>query len=145
MNLQLELPFQLDAQGVDAPSYAHPGDAGFDLRASAGCELPALGRCTVPTGLRFAIPAGFAGLVRDRSGLAARHGIHCLAGVIDSGYRGEVKVVLQNLGEQPFTVEKGMRIAQLLLIPVAAAALVRVEDLDGSSRGEGGFGSTGLQ
>jgi len=143
LNLQLKLPFQLDTEGVEAPAYAHPGDAGFDLRASRECEVAAGGRCTVPTGLRFAIPAGFAGLVRDRSGLAARHGIHCLAGVIDSGYRGEVKVVLQNLGEEPFAVEKGMRIAQLLLIPVAAAELVRVENLEESARGEGGFGSTG--
>ncbi len=143
MSLQLKLPFQLDAGSVESPSYAHPGDAGFDLRASLECIVPARGRYTVPTGLRFAIPGGFVGLVRDRSGLAAKHGIHCLAGVIDSGYRGEVKVVLQNLGENPFTVERGMRIAQLLMMPVAAAELVRVENLEESARGEGGFGSTG--
>ena len=145
MNNRLKIPFQLDTESVEEPSYAHPGDAGFDLRAGTGCVIAAGGRHTVPTGLRFAIPEGFVGLVRDRSGLAAKHGIHCLAGVIDSGYRGEVKVVVQNLGDQPFTVEKGMRIAQLLVLPVAAAELVRVQNLEESSRGEGGFGSTGLQ
>jgi dUTP diphosphatase len=145
LNLKPELPFQLGAEDIEAPAYAHPGDAGFDLRASTECGVPAGGRYIVPTGLRFAIPCGFVGLVRDRSGLAAKNGIHCLAGVIDSGYRGEVKVVLQNSGDQQFTVEKGMRIAQLLVIPVATAELVRVENLEESVRGEGGFGSTGLQ
>jgi dUTP pyrophosphatase len=141
----VRLPFQMDAGGIEEPSYAHPGDAGFDLRAAAEHRIPAGGRAVVETGLRFAIPQGYVGLVWDRSGLAARHGIHCLAGVIDSGYRGEVKVVVQNLGEAEFVVERGMRIAQMLVQPVAAAELVRVESLENSSRGEGGFGSTGLQ
>jgi dUTP pyrophosphatase len=142
---KLEIPYQLDAPGVEPPCYAHAGDAGFDLRA--GCELviPAGGRVMAPTGIRMAIPPGYVGLVWDRSGLAAKHGIHCLAGVIDSGYRGEVKVVMQNLGSEPFTLERGMRIAQMLIQPVAKAELVRVDNLEDSSRGEGGFGSTGLQ
>ena len=145
MTGRVRVPYQLDAEGLDAPAYAHPGDAGFDLRASRELVIPAGGRALTPTGLRLAIPEGYAGLVWDRSGLAAKHGIHCLAGVIDSGYRGEVKVVLQNLGGEDFTVERGMRIAQMLVQPVAAAELVRVENLEESSRGEGGFGSTGLQ
>ncbi|MEA2063414.1 MAG: dUTP diphosphatase [Gemmatimonadota bacterium] len=145
MTDQFKLPFQLDAEGVEAPSYAHPGDAGFDLRASRECVIEPGGRHLVPTGLRFAIPPGFVGLIWDRSGLAAKHGMHCLAGVVDSGYRGEVKVVLRNLGKGPFTVERGMRIAQMLVQPVASAGLVRVESLEDSSRGEGGFGSTGVQ
>ena len=141
----IRVPYQLDEEGLEAPSYAHPGDAGFDLRASCELVIPAGEKALAPTGLRLAIPEGYAGLVWDRSGLAAKQGIHCLAGVIDSGYRGEVKVVLQNLGREPFTVERGMRIAQLLVQPVARAELVRVEDLEESSRGAGGFGSTGLQ
>ena len=145
MEKRLEVPYQLDADGIDAPGYAHPGDAGFDLRASEEMVISAGGRVMAPTGLRLAIPTGHVGLVWDRSGLAARHGIHCLAGVIDSGYRGEVKVVLQNLGGEEFTVERGMRIAQLLIQPVVSAELLRVESLEDSVRGEGGFGSTGLQ
>ena len=145
MSDNVKLPFQLDAEGVEPPFYAHPGDAGFDLRASGALTIPARGRVMVPTGLRFAIPVGYVGLVWDRSGLAARHGITCLAGVIDSGYRGEVKVVLQNLDEEPFEIEKGMRVAQMLIQPVVEAGLVKVESLEDSSRGEGGFGSTGVQ
>ena len=145
MKQKVILPYQFDAEGLEPPSYAHPGDAGFDLRAAEELVIEPGERKLTPTGLRLAIPEGFAGLVWDRSGLAAKHGVHCLAGVIDSGYRGEVKVVLQNLGSEPFTVERGMRIAQLLVQPVAQAELVRVENLEDSARGEGGFGSTGVQ
>jgi dUTP pyrophosphatase len=144
MSEDIKIPYQLDADGLEAPSYAHPGDAGFDLRASVDCVIPPGGRHLVPTGIRLAIPEGYAGLIWDRSGLAAKHGIHCLAGVVDSGYRGEVKVVLQNLGSEQFKVERGLRIAQMLIQPVVRASLVRVESLENSSRGEGGFGSTGM-
>jgi dUTP pyrophosphatase len=140
----IKIPYQLDADGLEAPSYAHPGDAGFDLRASVECQIPPGNRHLVPTGIRLAIPEGYVGLIWDRSGLAAKHGIHCLAGVVDSGYRGEVKVVLQNLGSEPFKVDRGLRIAQMLIQPVVRASLVRVESLENSSRGEGGFGSTGM-
>ncbi len=145
MKSKLNISYQLDAEGIEQPHYAHHGDAGFDLRACEELTIPAGGRVMAPTGFRLAIPTGYVGLVWDRSGLAAKHGIHCLAGVIDSGYRGEVKVVLQNLGDEPFVVERGMRIAQMLIQPVAEAQLTRVESLEESSRGEGGFGSTGLQ
>ncbi|HUU29488.1 MAG TPA: dUTP diphosphatase [archaeon] len=145
MEQNIRTPYQLDAGGLEAPSYAHPGDAGFDLRAAEEIVLPPGGKTLMPTGLRFAITPGFVGLIWDRSGLAAKHGIHCLAGVVDSGYRGEVKVVLCNLGSEPYIVERGARIAQMLVQPVAKADLVRVENLEDSSRGEGGFGSTGLQ
>jgi len=144
MSEDIKIPYQLDDRGLEAPSYAHPGDAGFDLRASEECLIPPGGRHLVPTGIRLAIPEGYAGLIWDRSGLAAKHGIHCLAGVVDSGYRGEVKVVLQNLGSEPFKVDRGLRIAQMLIQPVVRASLVRVESLENSSRGEGGFGSTGM-
>lgn len=138
------LQFQMDVEGVDEPGYAHPGDAGFDLRAAENLTIEPGERALVPTGLRFAIPEGYVGLVWDRSGLAAKHGMHCFAGVIDSGYRGEVKVVLANLGQEPFRVEKGMRISQMLVQPVAQATLARVENLEETARGEGGFGSTGV-
>ncbi len=141
----VRLPFQLSDPDLEAPSYAHEHDAGFDLRAAGELTIAAGGRALVPTGLRFAIPPGYVGLVRDRSGLAVKQGLTCLAGVIDSGYRGEVKVVLQNLGSEDFRVERGLRVAQLLVVPVARAELVRVESLESSARGEGGFGSTGLQ
>lgn len=98
----------------------------------------------VPTGLRFAIPDGYAGLVWDRSGLAANHSITTMAGVIDSGYRGELKVVLKNLGKDGFVIEKGMRIAQMLIQPVAnSVPIIEVEELPNSERGSAGFGSTG--
>ncbi len=139
----MEVLFQLDAGNIKPICRAYPGDAGFDIRASQGVVLVAGTRAMVPTGLHLAIPAGYVGLVWDRSGLAAQHGIHCLAGVIDSGYRGEVKVVLHNLGEDDFTVERGMRIAQVLVQPVTGVGLVQVENLEESSRGEDGFGSTG--
>jgi len=100
-------------------------------------------RVIVPTGIQMAIPEGYVGLVWDRSGLAAKHSLHCLAGVIDSGYRGEVGVVMINLGKEDFLVEKNMRIAQILIQPVELPSVVEVEDLDDTTRGDGGFGSTG--
>ena len=129
------------------PAYARPGDAGLDLRAAADAELPAAGgRALVPTGIAVAIPAGFAGFVQPRSGLARDHGVTCLntPGLIDSGYRGELKVLLINTDpHQPFTVRRGERIAQLVIQPVALAELRQVEELPPSERGSGGFGSTG--
>ena len=130
---------------VELPFYAKQGDAAFDLRSSEQKTLKAGEKHTVKTGLRVAIPEGYVGLIWDRSGMAAKHGIHCLAGVIDSGYRGEIGVVMKNLGSGDFTIEKNMRIAQMLIQPVATANLVEVDDLDESERGASGFGSTGLK
>lgn len=132
-------------KSVEAPRYAKQGDAAFDLRSSEEKLIKAGDKNTVKTGLRIAVPDGYCGLIWDRSGLAAKHGIHCLAGVLDSGYRGEIIVVLQNLGKEDFFVEKNMRMAQMLIQPVAAADLVEVEYLDDTERGEGGFGSTGVR
>ncbi|HUF85987.1 MAG TPA: dUTP diphosphatase [Thermohalobaculum sp.] len=134
------------------PAYATEGAAGLDLRASlhaqdraAGLKLPSLGRVLVPTGLAMAIPPGFEGQVRPRSGLAVRHGITVAngPGTIDSDYRGEVMVLLANLGAATYTVRHGERIAQLIVAPVARARLVEVDRLPGTARGEGRFGSTG--
>ena len=133
----------LAESGSALPEYASPGAAGADLRASEALEIPPGGRAAVPTGLRLAIPPGFVGLIWPRSGLAVRHGIDTLAGVIDSDYRGEVRVVLQNHGREPFRIAPGDRIAQLLVQPVVRAAFAHGDSLADTERGEGGFGSTG--
>jgi dUTP pyrophosphatase len=125
------------------PVYGHPGDAGLDLFSVVDQELGPGDVCAVPTGIQVAIPPGHVGLVWDKSGISLM-GVHRLAGVVDAGYRGEVQVVMINLGDRPFAVKKGMKIAQMLVQPVAAVAVVESESLDDTSRGEGGFGSTGL-
>jgi dUTP pyrophosphatase len=125
------------------PEYASAGAAGADLRSSAALEIPPGGRAAVPTGLSVEIPPGHVGLVWPRSGLAVRHGIDTLAGVIDSDYRGEVKVVLVNHGLEPFRIAPGDRVAQLLVQRVERAVFARENDLASTERGSGGFGSTG--
>lgn len=125
------------------PVYGHPGDAGLDLFSVVDREVGPGEVFAVPTGIQIAVPEGHAGLVWDKSGISLQ-GVHRLAGVIDAGYRGEVRVVLVNLGAAPFAVKKGMKVAQLLVQPVAAVSVVEAGDLDGTTRGEGGFGSTGL-
>jgi dUTP pyrophosphatase len=127
------------------PAYAHEGDAGLDLHAAADVTLAPGGRAAVPTGLRVAVPAGWVGLVHPRSGLARRHGLTVAnaPGTIDAGYRGDVLVLLVNLGPDPVEVARGDRIAQLLLQRVGRAEVVEVADLDGTTRGAGGFGSSG--
>jgi dUTP pyrophosphatase len=129
------------------PAYETGGAAGMDLRAAVDEELVLKpgARAMVPTGLAFAVPLGFEAQVRPRSGLAAKAGITCLntPGTIDSDYRGEVKVILVNLGEEDFPIRRGDRIAQLVIAPVVQAAWAEVASLDETARGAGGFGSTG--
>jgi dUTP pyrophosphatase len=125
------------------PEYASAGAAGADLRASEALVIAPGARVAVPTGVRLALPAGTVGLVWPRSGLAIRHGIDTLAGVIDSDYRGEVRVLLVNHGDAPFAIAPGDRIAQLLVQPVERADFVPAEGLMNTERGSGGFGSTG--
>ncbi len=134
------------------PSYETAGAAGMDLRASLhpddralGLKLPSQGRALVPTGLVMAIPPGFEAQIRPRSGLAAHHGVTLSnsPGTIDSDYRGEIMVLMINLGPETFVIRHGERIAQMVIAPVVRAAMVRVEALPGSERGAGGFGSTG--
>ena len=127
------------------PERAYGGDAGFDLAACERVRLAPGERATVPTGLAVAIPQGYAGFVQPRSGLAATHGISVVnsPGLVDAGYRGELRVVLLNTDtEQAFTVEVGMRIAQLVVLPVPALAVVEVDELPASERGVRGFGSS---
>ncbi|WP_423141928.1 dUTP diphosphatase [Parablastomonas sp. CN1-191] len=132
-------------EGLELPAYATDGAAGMDVLAAEDVILPPLGRHAVATGLAVAIPPGYEIQVRPRSGLALKHGITVpnTPGTIDSDYRGELKVILINHGEAPFEVRRGDRIAQLVLAPVTRAAWLKVEELDETLRGEGGFGSTG--
>ena len=127
------------------PSYAHPGDAGLDLATIEDAVLAPGERRALRTGLRVAVPDGHVGLVHPRSGLAARHGVTVAnaPGTIDAGYRGELIVLLVNLGDAPVRIARGERIAQLVVQRVERARVVEVEELDGTSRGDGGFGSTG--
>src|SRR6266700_5924400 len=128
------------------PTYAHPGDAGADLVAADDVELGPGERALVPTGLAIALPPGYAGFVHPRSGLAARHGVTLVnaPGTIDAGYRGEIMVTLLNTDrDTPVSFRRGDRIAQLVIQPVERAVFHEVAALPGSSRGDGGFGSTG--
>jgi dUTP pyrophosphatase len=136
---------RLDPAAV-LPVYAHDGDAGLDLRANEAVVLDPGQRAAVATGLAVAVPSGWVGLVHPRSGLALRHGLTVAnaPGTIDAGYRGELKVILVNLGTDPVAVALGDRVAQLLLQQVGHAEVVEVEDLDETGRGAGGFGSTGV-
>jgi dUTP pyrophosphatase len=140
-----ELPVQRLHDGATLPARAYEGDAGLDLSASERVELGPGERAAVGTGLSVAIPEGHAGFVQPRSGLAAKHGITVLntPGLVDSGYRGELTVVLLNTDRhEPFVVEAGMRIAQLVVVPVALAEPREVTELPDSERGEKGFGSS---
>ncbi len=140
-----ELPVRRLRDDAVVPAQAYPGDAGLDLAACERVELGPGERAVVPTGLAVAVPDGYAGFVQPRSGLAAEHGLTILntPGLIDSGYRGELRVVLHNTDRvEPFVVEPGMRIAQLVVLPVAELDLVEVEELPESERGVRGFGSS---
>jgi dUTP pyrophosphatase len=143
----LEVPVVVLDPELPLPRYARPGDAGFDLVARERAELaPGGGRVLVPTGIAVALPVGFAGFVQPRSGLALEHGVTVLnaPGLVDAGYRGELKVVLVNTDPvQPYTVERGDRIAQFVVQAVEHVQLSMVDRLDPSERGEGGFGHSG--
>lgn len=136
-------------EGLALPRYETEGAAGADLRAAVPEEAPLTlapgARALVPTGLKMAIPPGYEVQIRPRSGLAAKHGITLVntPGTIDWDYRGEVKVILINLGTEPFTINRGERIAQMVVAPVTQAAFDQVEVLPDTLRGDGGFGSTG--
>jgi dUTP pyrophosphatase len=147
MALRIEVTRVCPPRGepLPLPSYATDGAAGLDLRADSPVTLAPGERALVPTGLAIAIPRGYEGQVRPRSGLALREGISCLnsPGTIDSDYRGEVAVILVNLGQRPVFVQRGDRIAQLIVAPVERADIVESATLPPTGRGEGGFGHTG--
>lgn len=136
---------RLDA-GLPVPAYAHPGDAGADLCTAEDVTLAPGERRLVPTGVALALPEGYVGLVHPRSGLAHRHGLSIVnaPGTVDAGYRGEIKVCLVNLDPAtPITLSRGDRIAQLVVQRVEHVRFVEVDELEGSARGDGGYGSTG--
>lgn len=143
--LQLAVVRLPHAEGLPLPKHETPGAACIDLIAATDTDIVlATGeRAVVPTGLCFAIPEGYHGQIWPRSGMAAKNGIDTLAGMIDADYRGEVKVALINFGAEPFTVTRGMRIAQFLIAPYASVTPIEVTELPSTGRGDGGFGSTG--
>ena len=144
---EMEILIKMLDDDAVLPSFANAGDAGCDLVAVEKCELAAAGgRALVKTGLSIAIPEGYAGFVFPRSGLASKHGVTCAnaPGLIDSGYRGELKVALVNLDpHDDYVVHKGDRIAQLVVVRVEGSQFVAVDELPAAARGEGGFGSSG--
>ncbi len=138
-------------EGLPLPRYATMGAAGCDLAAAVPADAPVVlapggGRALVPTGLVLALAPGFEAQVRPRSGLAHRHGVSVLntPGTVDADYRGEVFVLLVNFGDRPFAIERGMRIAQMVVAPVSRARFVSSDEMGSTDRGQGGFGSTGV-
>ena len=144
-DIEIELQRLPHGEGLPMPAYATEGAAGMDVVSAEDLDLAPGARHAVATGFAMAIPFGFEVQVRPRSGLALKHGITCLntPGTIDSDYRGEVKVILANLGDAPFPIRRGERIAQLIPAPVQHARFALVDSLDETERGSGGFGSTG--
>ena len=141
----MKLSIQRLDKSIDLPAFAHEGDAALDLRSSEDIILKASQQSVIKTGIKVSIPKGCVGIIKDRSGLAAKNGLHCLAGVIDSGYRGEIGVVIRNFGNEDFHVEKNMRIAQMMILAHHSPSIEEVESLEDTSRSEKGFGSTGTK
>jgi len=144
----MELKIKILDNSVPVPEYAHKGDAGLDLYSTIDYVLKPFERKLIPTGIKIAIPEGFAGFVQPRSGLAINHGISLVntPGLIDSGYRGEIKAIIINLDpEKSFEIKKGDKVCQLVILRTEKADLVFKEELEESDRGEGGFGSTGIK
>jgi dUTP pyrophosphatase len=142
----IEIQIKLLDEGLSLPRYQHRGDAGLDLPSRIDYVLEPGERAMIPTGIAVAIPSGYAGFVLPRSGLASRHGIALVnsPGLVDSGYRGEMAIIMINTDKhEAFHIKRGDRIAQLVIQRVEEAALIRVDELEDSSRGAGGFGSTG--
>ena len=145
----LRLTWLPHGEGLDLPAYETALAAGMDVRAAVPADHPVVleagARALIETGFAVALPPGFEAQIRPRSGLAVKHDITCLntPGTIDADYRGEVKVILINLGEDPFTIKRGERVAQMVIAPVVQATIMQVDVLDDTGRGSGGFGSTG--
>lgn len=140
------LKFKRIHQDATIPAYAHPSDAGMDVRSVEDIVIPARGRALVHTGLVMLLPPGYEAQVRPRSGLALKNGITVLntPGTIDSGYRGEVGVILFNSSDEPFKVAKGDKVAQIVIAPVTQPEIAETDEIDSTDRGAGGFGSTGV-
>ena len=133
------------SENAALPRYAKPGDAGMDFYSNEELTILPNERKLVSTGISMAIPEGYVGLIWDKSGIATKHGIKTMAGVIDSGYRGEVKILVHNLSDQVHKIEKNTKVAQMLIQPIECREVIEVEELDQTERGEEGFGSTGIK
>ncbi|WP_120498070.1 dUTP diphosphatase [Kiloniella sp. EL199] len=148
MNVEISIVQLSHGEGLPLPSYATPQSAGMDLLAAIenSIELTPGDRLLVPTGLKIALPSGYEAQIRPKSGLALKHGITLVntPGTIDADYRGEIGVIIMNLGKETFTIERGAKIAQMVIAPCIQASWSTVTSLDSTSRGEGGFGSTGV-
>ena len=140
----MKIKFQKILDEAIIPHYAHPGDAGMDIFSAEETIIKAGERKSIRTGIKMGLPEGFVGLVWDKSGLALKNGIKTMAGVIDSGYRGEIGIVLVNLSDQDYKIEKGQKIAQMLIQKVERVEIEETKELSETKRGEGCFGSTGL-
>jgi dUTP pyrophosphatase len=143
----IDIKIKMLDKSLPMPTYAHETDAGIDLYSAVDCVLKPYDRKLIPSGIKLAIPEGYAGFVLPRSGLAIKNGISLVnsPGLIDSGYRGEICIIMINLDKEvDFAIKKGDKICQLVIKKIEHANLVEVEELDGSDRGEGGFGSTGI-
>lgn len=139
----MQIKFQKLFKDTILPKYAHPGDAGLDLYSQETKILKPNEISAVSLGFALEIPHGYVARILDRSGLALKEGLHCLAGVVDAGYRGEYKAIIINLSKKPYKIEKGERIAQMLIQPVEICEIIEVRSLSESERGEGGFGASG--
>lgn len=140
----MKVEFQKISENAIVPCYGHPGDAGLDIFSAEDIILTAGERKRIGTGIKMELPKGYAGLIWDKSGMAFNDGIKTMGGVIDSGYRGEILIVLVNLGKNSYEIKKGQKIAQLLIQKIEEVK-IKITDIVGeTSRGEGGFGSTGL-
>ena len=148
MEFDIQMKVKRLDKGLPVPCYANPGDAGLDLYSAADVRIEPLHRVMIPTGLAIALPQGYAGFVQPRSGLALKKGLSIVntPGLVDSGYRGELKVIAINTDtDESIDIARGERVAQLVVQRVLAVDLVEVDELDETERGEGGFGSTGLR
>lgn len=132
-------------RNAESPEYAFETDAGFDLKAIENVSLFPVEQKEVRTGIAVEVPEGYVGIVRDRAGIVQKMNVHTVAGTFDSGYRGEVSIMLVNMNDKTVEIEKGMRIAQIILVPVARAKIVEVKKLSDTERGKKGFGSTGMK
>ena len=139
----MKIKFQKLFEDTILPTYAHAGDAGLDLYSREEKVLAPSEIYAVSLGFALEIPHGYVSRILDRSGLALKHGLHCLAGVVDAGYRGEYKAIITNLGQKEYKIEKADRIAQMLIQPVEICELEEAESLSESERGKGGFGASG--
>jgi len=142
---EIILNFLKLSKNAESPEYAFGTDAGFDLKAIENVSLFPFEQKDVRTGIAIEVPKGYVGIVRDRAGIVQKMNVHTVAGTFDSGYRGEVSVMLVNMNDKTVEVEKGMRIAQIILIPIVKAKIIEVKKLSDTERGERGFGSTGMK